>query len=364
VTDGKLTLLGGAPDVIPIREGEDFDQARLAAYLRAKLPDADRPLVVEQFSGGAANLTYLLRYGETEYVLRRPPLGPVAPTAHDMAREYRVLSVLYKGYPLAPRAFLYCDDAEIIGAPFFVMERRVGVVIRRVIPQQFGGGKDPAINRRISEVLIDTLAGLHSLDPGVVGLADLGKPAGYLRRQIDGWHARYERSKTRDFPLVAELVQWLREHMPPSPPPTLVHNDWKLDNIMFAADDPGRCVAVFDWDMCTLGDPLVDLGALLTSWVQAGENLGSESAGVMPSTVPGFLTRREAVARYAVRRNIDASCVHYYYVFGLFRTVVVLQQIYYRYHVGQTKDQRFAPFEQLAELVSWRAKQVIDEGTI
>lgn len=357
MAEGEPMLMWDASDVIAVREGEDFDHARLAAYLRGRLPDSDRPLAVEQFSGGAANLTYLLRYGDTEYVLRRPPLGPVAPTAHDMGREYRVLSALYKGYPLAPRAYVYCDDPAIVGAPFFVMERRRGTVIRRAIPSQWGGGDDPAINRQISEVLIDTLADLHSLDPGAVGLADLGKPEGFLRRQIDGWHARYERSKTGDLPVVAELVQWLREHMPPSPPAALIHNDWRLDNMMFDAHDPGRCVAVFDWDMCTLGDPLVDLGTVLASWQQAGETLGGDGDSGMPSTKPGFLTRRDAVARYCKRRNVDASTVAYYYVFGSFKNGVVVQQIYYRYHVGQTKDQRFQVFGQVAELAFQLAQQ-------
>src|SRR6266403_791990 len=186
-----LTHPTDPPETIPIREGEDFDHARLGDYLAGKLPGSERPLQVVQFAGGHANLTYLLRYGATEYVLRRPPLGPVAPSSHDMGREYRVLSVLYKGYKYAPRAFLFCEDAALIGAPFFVMERRHGVVVRRSIPAQFGGGEDPVVNRRISEVLIDTLADLHDVDAKAVGLAELGKPEGFMRRQIDGWTARY-----------------------------------------------------------------------------------------------------------------------------------------------------------------------------
>lgn len=345
------------PETIPIREGEDFDHARLAAYLRGKLPGTERPLAVVQFAGGHANLTYLLRYGDAEYVLRRPPLGPVAPSSHDMGREFRVLSVLYRGYPVAPRAFVYCEDPAVIGAPFFIMERRRGVVVRRTMPARFGGGEDAAVNRRVSEVLIDTLADLHDVDAGAVGLGDLGKPDGFLRRQVDGWTGRYERAKTKEVPVVDEVVQWLRDNQPQSPAPTLLHNDWRLDNMMLDPADPGRCVAVFDWDMCTRGDPFADVGTLLSAWIEEGEATAGGAWVAMPSMTPGFLTRREAVERYGARRGVDVGSMPYYYVFGIFKIGVVLQQIYYRYHVGQTQDARFQPFEQAAELLFWMAKQ-------
>ena len=340
-----------APETIPIREDEDFDHDRVAAYLRDRLPGSDQPLTIRQFGGGHANLTYLLCFGAQEYVLRRPPLGPVAATAHDMGREYRVLSVLHQVYPLAPRAYAYCEDPALIGAPFFVMERRRGTVVRRAIPPEFGGGADPVKNRQISEVLIDALADLHDVDYRAVGLESLGKPDGFLRRQIDGWMGRYERAKTRELKVADDVVAWLRDRQPPSPAPTLLHNDWRLDNMMLDADNPARAEAVFDWDMCTVGDPLCDLGTLLASWMEEGEGLSGATAGTMPSNVPGFLTRRDAVTRYGARRQIDVSHVPYYYVFGLFKIAIVLQQIYHRYHVGQTKDARFAHFDQVAELL-------------
>jgi len=339
------------PETIPIRDDEDFDHDVLAAYLRGQLPGSEQPLQIEQFGGGHANLTYLLRYGAHEYVLRRPPLGPVAATAHDMGREFRVLAVLYRVYPLAPRAYVNCTDPAVIGAPFFVMERRRGTVVRRVIPPQFGGGEDRQINRRISEVLIDALADLHDADYRAIGLETLGKPEGFLRRQIDGWAGRYERSKTRELKVVDDMVGWLHANEPASPRPTLLHNDWRLDNMMLDADDPGRVEAVFDWDMCTLGDPLCDVGTLLASWMEAGEGMSGASAGTMPSNVPGFMTRREAAERYSERRGIDVGTLPYYYVFGLFKLGVVLQQIFHRYHVGQTKDARFAVFDQVAEML-------------
>jgi len=355
MADSKTGAL--PPETIPIREDEDFDHQRLAAHLRGALPGSDQPLAVRQFGGGHANLTYLLQYGDQEYVLRRPPLGPVAATAHDMGREYRVLSVLHRVYPLAPRAFHYCEDPAVIGAPFFVMERRRGTVVRFAVPPEFGGGDDPTANRRMSEALIDALADLHQADYRAIGLDTLGKPEGFLRRQIDGWAQRYDRSHTRDLPVVTELVEWLRSEQPPSPPATLLHNDWRLDNIMLDSADPGRVVAVFDWDMCTLGDPLADLGTLLSSWREAGEEMAGMTAGSMPSTVPGFLTRREAVERYGRRRGVDVSTAPYYYVFGMFKIAVVLQQIYHRYHIGQTKDQRFAILDQVAEMLFVAARQ-------
>ena len=352
------------PETIPIRAGEDFDHDKLADYLRGKLPHSDRPLDVVQFAGGHANLTYLLRYGDQEYVLRRPPLGPVAPTSHDMEREYRVLSLLYGGYPLAPRAYLYCNDPQVVGAPFLVMERRRGIVVRRSVPEQFGGGRDVVANRKISEVLTDTLADLHDVDYRAIGLSEIGKPEGFMLRQIAGWTDRYERAKTKDVPIVAELSQWLREQLPPSPLPTLVHNDWRLDNMMLSGTDPGRAVAVFDWDMCTLGDPFADLGTLLSAWIEASEGSPGSGQVVMPSTVPGFLTRREAIERYGKRRGVDVSTMPYYYVFGIFKIAVVLQQIYIRYHRGQTTDQRFAPFEQGAEMLFWKAKLTSESMTL
>lgn len=341
----------GGGDVIAVRPDERFDEAALAAFLRGRLPDADAPLAVAQFGGGHANLTYLLRFGEgeraAEYVLRRPPLGPVAPGSHDMAREWRALSVLWQAFPPAPRAFLFCDDASVIGAPFVVMERRHGIVVRAGVPAVFGGGRDERANRRLSEVVIDTLALLHAVDPAPLGLDALGRdPARFLERQVAGWIDRYERAQTRPLPRADELARWLSDSRPPSPPPALLHNDWRLDNMALAPDDPGRCVAVFDWDMCTVGDPLADLGTLLALWSNRGEAGGGASP--MPTQAPGFLTREEAVARYGERSGRDVSTVPWYDVFGTFKMAVVLQQIYARFARGQTRDARFAGLEHAA----------------
>ncbi len=336
------------PDVISVRDGEAIDEVAVARYLDGKLPATSGRLEVWQFPGGHANLTYLLHYPDAgSYVLRRPPPGDLPASAHDMGREYRVLSVLWRVYPPAPRAFLYCEDRSVIGVPFFVMERRHGTVVRREIPPEFGGGAEPIANRKLSEVVIDALADFHAVDPVAAGLGDLGKPEGYLQRQVSGWAQRWERAKTREMPAAPAVIAWLEARMPSSPSPTLVHNDWRLDNMAVAADDPGRCVAVYDWDMCTRGDPLTDVGTVLASWFEAGEEY--QFLASVPSRVPGFMTRREAIERYAARSGRDVSEMPYYYVFGLFKMGVVVQQLYYRWHKGQTKDDRMALGDQVAE---------------
>jgi len=346
--EDSTARLPPAPDVIAVRPDEEIDAAAVGAYLAGRLPGARGSPEVWQFPGGHANLTYLLRYpGGHDYVLRRPPHGDIPASAHDMGREYRVLSTLYRVYQPAPRAFVYCEDRAVLGVPFFVMERRRGVVVRRDVPPEFGGGADPAINRKLSEVMIDALVDLHAVDPEAAGLATLGKPEGYLERQVRGWTERWERAKTRDIPAAPAVIGWLAGHLPPSAPATLVHNDWRLDNMAVAADDPGRCVAVYDWDMCTLGDPLTDLGTLLSSWYEEGEEFAALAP--MPSRAPGFMKRAEAIERYGRRSGRDVRGMPYYYVFGLFKMAVIVQQLYYRYHNGQTQDARMAGGEAVAE---------------
>lgn len=332
------------PELIDVRPDERFDEDRLHRWLGGRLPGSDQEMTVRQFSRGKANLTYLLRFGvgadAVEYVLRRPPLGPVAPGSHDMAREYRVLSTLWRAFPKAPRAFLFCDDPAVIGAPFFVMERRRGVVVQNVVPPEFGGGRDPVANRKLSEVVVDTLAEFHAVDPAAAGLEDLGRPEGFLQRQVSGWVERWHRAKHEDNPLADELARWLVERMPESPPPTLLHNDWRLDNMAVAEDDPGRCVAVYDWDMCTRGDPLADLGTVMAVWYDEGE--APAALNPMPTGVPGFMSRDEAIARYGEKSGRDLSGFGWYLVFGTFKMAVILQQIYIRWLRGQTRDERFS----------------------
>jgi aminoglycoside phosphotransferase (APT) family kinase protein len=335
-------------DLIDVRPDERFDVDRLVAWM-ATVPDLPkgRP-EVSQFGGGKANLTYLLGFPDgTELVLRRPPLGPVATGAHDMSREYRVLSKLWQSFPKAARAVAYCEDHGVIGSDFFLMERLDGVVVRGSIPELFGGGEDPEANRKLSAVVIETLAEFHAVDPGGCGLGDLGHPEGFLERQVAGWATRWDRAKHEENPLADEVRTWLEDHLPPETEPTLLHNDWRLDNMAVSPADPGICVAVYDWDMATRGDPLADVGTLMGSWFDPGEV--DARVGMMPTTTPGWLSRADAVGLYGDKSGRDLSHIDWHMVFGAWKLAVVLQQIYIRWLRGQTRDDRFADMDEGAK---------------
>lgn len=340
-------------DLIEVRSDERFDEARLAAYLRGKLPGAAGEMTVRQFGGGKANLTFQLHFASgAEYVLRRPPLGPVAPSSHDMGREYRVLSVLHRAFLFAPRSWHYCADPAVIGAPFQVMTRCHGIVVRERLPMPFAA--DPTAARKMSGALVDSLAAFHAVDYAALGLSQLGKPDGFIQRQVDGWQRRWQRAKLHEDPQVDWIYRWLSGRVPKQSAHSLVHNDPKLDNTMFAADDPGRVVAILDWDMCTLGDPLSDLGALLTYWTQPDDPPAVRGIAMMPVGDHDFMSRDELVQRYASSSGIKIADIRFYHVLGIFRLLVILQQIYIRYVRGQTQDQRFASLgEAVAALTSW-----------
>jgi aminoglycoside phosphotransferase (APT) family kinase protein len=337
-----------------VRPDERFDEASLEAYLRRRLPELRGPFSVQQFRGGHANLTYLVRIGDGELVLRRPPLGPVAPKSHDMAREHRALEALAPLYPFAPRPLLLCEDLSIIGAVFFAMERRRGIVIRQEWPAELGD--DRALRRRIGFAVIDGLADLHRIDVARPEIAALGKPEGFVRRQVEGWYERWQRARTRDLPVMDDLCRWLADRMPQSDAVGVVHNDWKLDNAMLSVEDPGCLVAVFDWDMTTLGDPLVDLGTFLSYWAQAGDET-PRGTGVTVSALPGFPTREELADRYRARTGADLAALPWYETFGLFKTAVVLEQIYVRFVRGQTRDERFKLLGEYVPLLAEAARR-------
>ena len=336
-------------DARGVRPGEQLDWPRLVAWLREHLPasgvpglDVTREPDIAQFPGGHSNLTYLVRFGDVDIVVRRPPFGPLPPTAHDMAREFRWLSAMHRVFPLAPRPYLLCDDLDVIGSVFYAMERRRGVVVRADEPPTVA---IPGVRRRISEAMIDTLADLHAIDVQAQNLGALGKPAGFVERQVRGWSERWHRSRTTPLPEMDALAEWLRDHLPADPAaPSVVHGDFKLDNVMLDPGDPGRIVAVFDWEMSALGDPLVDLGILLAYW---GPTAPPEQRDALTTVTnrPGYLTPDEMVARYAARSGRDVSRIRYYEIFAVFKIAVVIQQIYYRYVQGQTTDSRFATFD-------------------
>jgi aminoglycoside phosphotransferase (APT) family kinase protein len=273
-----------------------------------------------------------------------------------MSREYKVLSALHRSFPKAPRAFLFCEDVEVIGSQFLIEERRQGVVVRKSIPPEFADIPDAP--QRMSQALIETLAEFHAVDFEALGLGGLGRPEGFITRQIEGWHKRWHAAKTEDLPIMDEVYAWLKANQPASPPPTLVHNDYKLDNVMFAPEDPGRVVAVFDWDMCTLGDPFSDLGALLTYWTEPSDPPYMQAIAQMPVGDARFWTRAQLVERYAALSGRDMSDVHFYHALGLFRLAVIAAQIYIRYVRGQTKDERFAGLGVLIPLIARAARDV------
>ncbi|HEU4413707.1 MAG TPA: phosphotransferase family protein [Candidatus Angelobacter sp.] len=334
----------GVPEALqdssrPVRAGEELDLARLEPYLRDHFPDLGGTLVVKQFPSGHSNLTYSVTLGGKEMVLRRPPFGSKVKSAHDMGREYSVLTRLHSAYP-TPKPLLHCTDESILGAPFYVMERVRGVILRRNLPPELD--LKPETARRLSESFIDNLAALHNLNYTALGLADLGKPHGYLERQVRGWSERYQGSKTHELPEVEPLSKWLREHMPPEGAGTLIHNDYKFDNMVLDAGDITRVKAVLDWEMCTLGDPLTDLGTALAYWVDPGDSRDMQTVRWGPTLIPGMLSRAQLAERYAKQTGRDLSHIVFYYAFAMFKVGVIIQQIYYRYFHGMTKDERFA----------------------
>jgi aminoglycoside phosphotransferase (APT) family kinase protein len=283
--------------------------------------------------------------------MRRPPFGPVPPKAHDMAREYRILEAVHPVYTLAPRPFVLCEDASVIGSTFYVMERRRGLVVRSEEPTELA--ERPAERRRASVALIDALADLHAVDIEAHGLDALGKPAGFVSRQVRGWSERWHGSQTTELPLMDALAAWLVEHLPPDPQrPTLVHGDFKLDNVMLDAQDVGRIVGVFDWEMSAVGDPLVDLGIFLCYWVHTATAAPHDTVASVTHR-DGWFTRAEILERYGAQTKIDLTNITFYEVFAVFKLAVVLQQIFYRYHRGQTDDPRFAALD---GRVAWLAR--------
>ena len=343
-------------DTAPIRTEERFDEDRVAEYLRLELGELlpDAPIAFEQFLGGAANLTYLMMCGDVEFVLRRPPLGETAAGSHDMQREHRVLSRIWQEFPKAPRAYHFCEDAAVMGKPFLVMERRSGHVIRSQWPSSFDGGS--GARRHLAEGLVDTLAELHGVAPDSVGLSDLGKPDGFVQRQVDGWLRRWDRAKTRDVRDMERLAGLLTSAVPEPQAASLIHNDFKLDNTM--CDDDGNVVAVLDWDMATCGDPLADLGTLLAYWVDADDPT-YPIFGDQGVTLTEVMGKAEVTERYADATGFDLSNIDFYEALALYRIAVIIEQIYARYAAGQTTDKRFARFEPLAPILAAAALETL-----
>jgi aminoglycoside phosphotransferase (APT) family kinase protein len=352
-----------------VRAGEELNLAALDSYLREHIPsafDLIATIEIKQFPGGHSNLTYSIRYGDREFVLRRPPVGPVAPTAHDMPREYKLLSVINPHFPLAPKPVLLCEDSSIIGVPFYLMEQRRGLIVRFKVPEQIGENLD--LRRRLSESVVDTLVALHGVDIGSSGIVQIGKPDGFITRQVRGWADRWLRSKTGELAEMDQVIQWLIERIPADVDEnaTIVHNDFKLDNIMLDENDPARVVAVLDWEMCTVGDPLVDVGLFLSYWTMKGAEDAAERNSSLHAVTngPGWMTRAEIIERYEAATGRDLSRIVFYETFARFKVAVVIQQIYFRYVQGQTSDERFRNFDALVKELSREALELAEQSGI
>lgn len=345
-----------------VRSGEELNVATLEPYLQKALRMPAAELIVEQFPGGFSNLTYLIRLGEQGFVLRRPPFGAKIKSAHDMGREYKILHALSQSYSKVPKPLLYTEDESIIGAPFYVMERVEGIILRPKMPKEMA--PEPATMHGIAVSLIDTFADLHAVDYKAVGLGDLGKPEGYVERQVSGWTNRYFKSKTDDIAAIESVAKWLAENQPGESSVALIHNDFKYDNVVLDANNWTNIIAVLDWEMSTIGDPLMDFGTTLGYWVTANDPDWLHMLALSPTMLPGNPNRAEVVKLYATKSGKDLSNVVFYYVYGLFKIAVIVQQIYYRYKHGFTQDPRFAHLNQVVKGLGVMAQSAIRKKDI
>lgn len=368
------------PETLPVRPGEELDIDRLRLFVAGAIGPA-RDVRIEQFPGGSSNLTYLITVNGAEYVLRRPPFGNTIKTAHDMRREFEVLSKLSHVYSPAPKPLFFCDDADLIGSEFYLMERRKGLIIRGGVSIPEADDESIASARALSRAkedlensqafrldvcrsFIRNLAGLHTLNVRSAGLADLGKPVGYNRRQVQGWSKRYIAAKTHELLELEKAIRWLNDHIPPESGASLIHNDYKFDNIMLDPNDLTRINAVLDWEMVTVGDPLMDLGTTLGYWMSPDTGGELLNMPFNPRVLMVNVTRRELVEMYIEASGRELPDMLFYYVFGTFKIAVIAQQIYARYVKGSTKDERFASFDRFVAALGRIAVTAIERGSL
>lgn len=341
-----------------IRDGEDLDTSALRKYLRQHMDLTGGALTISQFAKGYSNLTYLLKDSEREYVLRRPPVGAEVKSGHNMLREYKILKALNGHYDKSPKPYVYTDDESVIGASFYVMERIRGVILRAHMPQDMVPSVDKM--KAISESFLKTMIELHNVDYQSIGLGDLGRPIGYIERQITGWTKRYSNAKTEEVRAWDVVSKWLVENIPDESSACLIHNDFKYDNLVLDANDWTRVIAVLDWEMATLGDPLMDLGTTLGYWINHNDPDWMKALSLNPSTLAGNPTRDELAERYMTMSGNYSEKIYFYYVFGLFKIAGITQQIYYRYKQGHTKDPRFANLNEVVKALGQIAFRVLE----
>jgi aminoglycoside phosphotransferase (APT) family kinase protein len=345
------------------REGEELDKEKVLNFLKANVPGTGNSIEIKQFPSGFSNLTYLVKTDNKEMILRRPPFGKKAKTAHDMSREYKILKALNPVFPYAPLPIIYSEDEAVMGAPFYLMERLNGIILRKNLPKEMALSKEDA--RQLSENLISVLCRLHKVDYNKAGLGDFGKPDGYVKRQVEGWSGRYRDARTEDAPDFEKVMQWLHDKMPgESGIVAIIHNDYKYDNAVLNPSKPTEIIGILDWEMATLGDPLMDLGSSLAYWIEKDDPPMMQAVRQMPTNIDGMLTREEQVKLYAEIMGIKIDNFDFYYCFGLFRLAVIAQQIYYRFFHGQTKDERFRPLVQYVKILENTALTVIGKSDL
>jgi len=340
-----------------IRKGEELDLTRLDPWLKSQIADLRGTPKVTQYSGGASNWTYRLEYENHDLVLRRPPAGTKAKSAHDMGREYRLQKALEPVFPYVPHMIAHCADESVIGAEFYVMQRLGGIIPRKNFPP--GLDLPPDAVRRLCINVLDILIALHKVDYVASGLEHLGKGAGYARRQIEGWCDRYTKARTWNVPRGMKIMEWLKANIPATERLCVTHNDFRFDNVVLDPDDPTRVIGVLDWELATLGDPLMDLGNSLAYWIEAGDDFLARATRRQPTHLPGMLTRREVVEYYCEKTGIRPDNWTFYEVYGLFRLSGIAQQIYYRYHHKQTRNPAFRNFWVLVNYLHWRCRKLI-----
>ncbi|HUF03824.1 MAG TPA: phosphotransferase family protein [Aridibacter sp.] len=345
-----------------VRTGEELDEVRLVEFLRSELRIPVDELVIRQFPAGSSNLTYSVTADGREFVLRRPPFGNMVKTAHDMSREYEILSRLTDAYPPAPKPVVYCGDENVMGAEFYLMERKRGLIIRGEAPEAMKESAE--LSREVCRSFVGNLADLHRLDYEAIGLGDFGRPEGYTRRQVVGWSQRYFNSKTDEWDELEEAIFWMNNNVPEDAGAALVHNDYKFDNVIFNPGDLTKVVGVLDWEMATVGSPLMDLGTTLGYWMSSEEGEEMLSMPFNPRLLMETASRKEIGEMYAEFSGRDVSNVCFYYVFGTIKIAVIAQQIYFRYKKGFTTDKRFERFDRLVRKLGIIASEAIRKGEI
>ena len=349
-------------EAVEVREGESLDLNKVDQYLKQALPDLEGPLTVKQFPGGASNLTYLLQYLNRDLILRRPPFGRIAKSAHDMIRESNIMQALRPVYPYVPAVLAQCQNHDVMGCDFYVMERLVGIIPRQEMPKEVTLSE--AETRQLCLNVIDKLLELHQVDYKKAGLEGIGKGEGYVKRQIEGWSDRYVKAMTEDATSFEPVMAWLKEKMPNDVGTCIIHNDYRFDNVVLNPENPFDIIGVLDWEMATLGDPLMDLGNSLAYWVQADDDAQFQFMRRQPTHLKGMLTRKEVIDYYLGKSGLPQAAFDFYEIYGLFRLAAIIQQLYYRYFNGQTKDKRFAGFVHTGSYLEQRCLKLIDKSTL